>query len=55
MVECDTCGEEIGGYGSLVVCRRRYENVCERCMDILEQVLETQRVRDVQPQEGDDE
>jgi ribosome-binding protein aMBF1 (putative translation factor) len=47
MVECDGCGKEIDGVGSLVVCRRRYESVCPDCMDVLEKVLEQQRVRSV--------
>lgn len=54
MVECDGCGREIDGYGSLVVCRRRYENVCSDCMDVLEQVLDQQLVREY-TEEGDDE
>lgn len=52
--QCEGCGRTDDFVGSLVVCRRRYEHVCPDCMDILEQVLDHQLVRDVDPEEVDD-
>lgn len=45
MIECDGCGEDRDDAVSLVVCRRRYENVCSDCMDVIESALENQRIR----------
>lgn len=45
MVECDGCGRTDDFVPSLAVCRRRYENVCPECMDVLEDALKNQRIR----------
>jgi len=55
MVECDGCGRDRDDALSLVVCRRRYENVCSDCMDVLETVLENQLVGNYEPGADDDE
>lgn len=49
--QCDGCGRTDDFVGSLVVCRRRYENVCPDCMDVLEQVFEHQLVREFDAEE----